>query len=300
MKQPIYKPEPHHHVQRLGRGVVYAIFSALSFAVMGVFVKMIGTQLPTAMPIFFRFGISFVLLLPWVFMSSAFRFKVTQPIRYVVRILSALLALFLVFYALKFVPLMNALLLNNTAPLFVPMIAYCLTGAKTPHKAWLGIVVGFIGIVLILHPNQDIFSNPASLIALASGILAALAIVQIRLISKTSSVIQMLFYSFLVSTVVSGVVAGIQWQTPTTQVWWLLLGIGIFGALYQVFAIWAYVAAPVRLISPLMFFMVIFGGLLDWSIWGHVPSPMTLIGSGIIVIGSIMTIYFGKIGLVKK
>lgn len=299
MKQPIHKVE-HHHAQHLGRGIIYAIISALSFAVMSVFVKMIGTQLPTAMPIFFRFAISFILLLPWVLTSSAFRFELAQPIRYVIRILSALLALFLMFYALKFMPLMNALLLNNTAPLFVPIIAYFLTGAKTPHKAWLGIVIGFIGIVLILHPDQHIFSNPASLIALISGILAALAIVQLRLISKTSSVIQMLFYYFLVSTLVSGIVAAIQWQAPTPQVWWLLLGVGIFGALYQVFATWAYVAAPVRLVSPLMFFMVIFGGLLDWAIWGHVPGKITLIGSAIIVIGSIITIYFGKSGIVKK
>ncbi len=299
MKQPIQNTE-HHHVQHLGRGVIYAIISAFSFAVMSVFVKMIGTQLPTAMPIFFRFAISFILLLPWVLTSSAFRFKPVEPIRYMIRILSALLALFLMFYAFKFMPLMNALLLSNTSPLFVPIIAYFLAGAKTPHKAWLGIVVGFIGIALILHPDQHIFSNPVSLLALMSGVLVALAMVQLRLMSKTSSVTQMLFYYFLVSTLVSGVVAAIQWQTPTPQVWWLLLGVGIFGALYQVFVTWAYVAAPVRLVSPLMFFIVIFGGLLDWAIWGHVPGIITLIGSAIIVIGSIMTLYFGKNGVVKK
>ena len=289
----------HHHPQHIGRGIFYAIISALSFAIMSVFVKMIGVSLPTTMPIFFRFAISLILLLPWVIRNSSFHFKVSQPIRYVVRIFSALLALFLMFYALKFMPLMNALLLNNTAPLFVPIIAYFLTGAKTPHKAWLGIIIGFIGIALILHPNQQIFSSPASLIALASGILAALAIVQMRLVSKTSSMIQMLFYYFLVSTLISGVVAIGQWQTPTAHLWWLLLGVGIFGTLYQVFATWAYVTAPVRLVSPLMFFMVIFGGVLDWVIWGHIPSEVTLIGAGVIVIGSIITIYFGKKLVIK-
>jgi len=284
----------HHHPQNIGRGIVYAIISAFSFAVMSVFVKMIGSSLPTAMPIFFRFAISLILLLPWVIRSSSFRFKVSQPIGYGIRILSALLALFLMFYALKCMPLMNALLLNNTAPLFVPIIAYCLTGAKTPHPAWLGILIGFIGIALILHPSRQIFSSPASLIALASGILAALAIVQMRLISKTSSLIQMLFYYFLVSTVVSGIVAIEQWQAPTPHLWWLLAGVGIFGTLYQVMATRAYVTAPVRLISPLMFFMVVFGGMLDRIIWGHIPSEMTLIGAAVILMGSIITIYFGK------
>ncbi len=96
------------------------------------------------------------------------------------------------------------------------------------------------------------------------------------------------------STLVSGVVAIGQWQTPTPNICLLLLGIGVFGTLYQVFATCAYVTAPVRLISPLLFFMVIFGGLLDWIIWDHVPSEVTSIGAIIIVIGSTITIYFGK------
>jgi len=47
----------------------------------------------------------------------------------------------------------------------------------------------------------------ASFMALGAGFLAALAIVQMRLISKTSSTYLMLFYYFLISTLVSGVFA---------------------------------------------------------------------------------------------
>src|SRR5271156_4933980 len=131
-----------HHRQHIGLGALFAVISAFSFAAMSVFVKKMGTDLPTSMPIFFRFAISFILLLPWVLRSRSFQFKVHHPWRYGTRILSALLALFLMFYALKFIPLVNALLLNNTAPLFVPIIAYFLTGAKTPHKAGMGILIG--------------------------------------------------------------------------------------------------------------------------------------------------------------
>ncbi len=288
----------HHHRQHIGWGALFAIISAFSFAVMSVFVKKIGTELPTSMPIFFRFAMSFILLLPWVMRDTSFRFKVQNPWRYGTRILSALLALFLMFYALKFIPLVNALLLNNTAPLFVPIIAYLLTGAKTPYKAGMGILIGFVGIALILRPSQQIFST-ASCIALVSGILAALAIVEMRIVSKTSSVTQMLFYYFLVSTMVSGIVAACQWQTPTAQIWWWLLGIGVFGTIYQVFATLAYVTAPVRLMSPLMFFIVIFGGLFDWVLWNHIPDTLTLIGAVVIIVGSLIAIYFGK-NLVKK
>ncbi|HLB56059.1 MAG TPA: DMT family transporter [Coxiellaceae bacterium] len=280
--------------QNIKLGIFYAIISALSFALMSVLVKKIGNDLPTSMLIFFRFSISLILLLPWVIKNPHFTFKIQQPAQYIIRILAALLGLFFVFYAIKFIPLVDALLLNNTSPLFVPLIAWLLVGAKTPAKALFGIALGFVGIAIILHPGLKIISF-ASLIALASGLLVALAIVQMRLISKTSQTIQMLFYYFLVSTIISGIVAALQWKSPIGyETWFLLLGIGIFGTLYQVVATMAYVTAPVRLISPLIFLTVIFGGLFDWLIWGSTPSLLTYIGTLLVIIGAIITIYFGQ------
>lgn len=281
--------------QSIKLGVLYGIIFAFSLALMSVFVKLIGKDLSTSMLIFFRFGTSLILIAPWIITDANFSFKIQQPLRYSIRILAALLALFCVFYVIKFIPLVDVLLLNNTAPLFVPIIAFILTGAKTPKKAIFGIVLGFIGVGIILNPGKEIFSSTASLIALASGILAALAIVQMRLISKTSTTKQMLFYYFLVSTIVAGIFAILQWQTPENlHIWFLLLGIGIFGTLYQLFATLSYVTAPVRLMSPLVFLMVIFGGIFDWLIWGNLPTLLTIIGAIFVVIGAIITVYFGQ------
>lgn len=280
-------------------GVFYGIISALSFAVMSVFVKIIGQELPTSMLIFFRFGISLIAIIPWILLDSKFSFKVNQPVRYIIRILAALLALFCVFYAIKFIPLVDALLLNNTSPLFVPIIAWFLAGAKTSKKAIGGIVLGFIGVGIILNPGKEIFSAP-SLIALGSGLLAALAIVQMRLISKTSTTKQMLFYYFLVSTLAAGILVILQWKTPENMTMWLcLLGIGVFGTLYQVFATLSYVTAPVRLMSPLIFLIVVFGGIFDWLLWNNVPTSLTIIGAACVVIGAFVTVYFGHIDILK-
>jgi drug/metabolite transporter (DMT)-like permease len=274
-------------------GVLYGVLAALSFAIMSVFVKKIGTALPTSMLIFFRFGISFILLLPLVLIDRQFQYRVQKPVSYMVRILTALLALFCIFYAIKFIPLVDALLLNNTAPLFVPIVAWVLTGAKTPAKALIGIILGFIGVAIILQPGKEIFSI-ASLIALISGLLAAIAIVQIRVISKTSTTKQMLFYYFLVSTLVAGILTAIEWKSPANgQTWLMLLGIGLFGTAYQIFVTLSYVRAPVRLMSPLMFLIVIFGGVFDWLLWNHIPNVLTVIGAILIIVGAIITVFFG-------
>lgn len=132
---------------------------------------------------------------------------------------------------------MDAILLNNTAPLFVPIVALLITGAKTPRKVWWGVVIGFIGVALVLHPGPQLFQL-TSFIGLASGVLAAIAIVQIWILSKTGTTTQMFFYYFLIGTVASGAFALFQWRMPPDwKIWLLLGGIGIFGTLYQVCAL---------------------------------------------------------------
>jgi drug/metabolite transporter (DMT)-like permease len=285
------------HSQNTTAGALFGFISALSFALMSVFVKLIGTELPVAMLVFARFAISFILLLPWLVTAQNFSFKVQSPFRYTSRILSALLALFFTFYAIKFIPLVDVLLLNNTSPLFVPMIAWFMTGAKTPPKATVGIVLGFVGIAIILEPGQDIFSA-AALFALLAGFLSAVAIVQMRLLSKESPILQMLFYYFAVSCLISGIATVAEWQMPSNmQAWLLLLAIGIFGTLYQVFATLSYAKAPVRLMAPLTFLSVVFGGYFDWLIWNHIPTPLTMIGAILVICGALITIYFGQKGI---
>lgn len=88
--------------QSIKLGVLYGIISSFSFAMMSVFVKLIGKDLPTSMLIFFRFGTSLILIAPTILTDASFSLKIHQPIRYVIRIFAALLALFCVFYAIKF------------------------------------------------------------------------------------------------------------------------------------------------------------------------------------------------------
>jgi len=73
-----------------------------------------------------------------------------------------------------------------------------------------------------------------------------------------------------------------------------VLGIGVLGTLYQVFATLSYVVAPVRLMSPLLFLGVIFGGIFDWLWWNHAPDLITISGMGLVILGATLTVYFAQ------
>ena len=288
--------------QNLRLGIIFGLSSALLFAVMSQLVKILGPDVPVSMLLFFRFLISLIALTPFLIRDKDFKFNLIPPYpkMYLIRILCPMVALGIIFYSINRFEIVNVLLLQNSAPLFVPILAWFISGANTPHRVKLGLLIGFVGVAIILNPTSDIFQDIYSMLPLFAGFLIALAIIYVRLIGKVNTPNQMFFYYFYITTIISGIIAVFEWKTPaTTEQWLLILGVGICGLFYQVLATYSYLKAPVRLMSPLVFMQTVFGGVLDWIIWNNIPGISTVVGAVLVITGGVITVYFGM-HLVKK
>ncbi len=273
------------------KGIYFAIIGAFSIAAMGVFVKFIGTDLSSITILFFRFAISFIILLPFIFRSKTFSFKIKYPYHLTLRILSGITAMLLYFIAIQHINLVNAILLESAYPIFVPIIIFFLTGQKTNIKVMGGIIVSFIGIIIILQPGTDIF-QPYSIVALFSGICAGIAYVflKIMLSRDKTQMLNLLFYFFLFGSLIPLPYVIINWKPLTMFHTMCLLGVGVFGYGYQYFITKALQHASVRIVSPLVYVSVLAGGCLDWLLWNTTPSYITLIGTVITIFGAILVI----------
>ena len=120
------------------KGIYFAIIGAFSIAAMGVFVKYIGTDLNSITILFFRFAISLIVLLPFLFKSKTFSFKIKYPYHLTIRVLTGILAMTLYFVAIQHINLVNAILLESAYPIFVPIIIFFLTGQKNEQKGYVG------------------------------------------------------------------------------------------------------------------------------------------------------------------
>jgi drug/metabolite transporter (DMT)-like permease len=285
-------PEPRH-VQHIPLAVTYAFIAALMLALMSVGGKIVGEKVSTDTIICSRFAISLIVILPWVLKNPKEVIKVASPKKVVVRSIFTLLGMACFFYALRYISLTDTLLLNNTFPLFVPIVTAVLVKTRTSWKIWGSIVFGFIGVAFILRPDASVL-NIASLVGLGSGVFSAIASVIIRLLTKTVSILQILFYNFFIGTVVTAVILPWGWKTPDFTALWYLLGIGITGAIYQYCSTMAFAKAPVRLTSPLLFLAVIFGTIADYFVWHQVLDHYSFIGMGFIILGGCLAIYFGQ------
>ncbi len=282
------------HKQHLPTSILYAVIAALSFSIMSLFGKLIGDRASTDTVLFARFAISLIILLPWIIKHPHAALKVAHPKKLLWRSCFSLLSFACFFYALRFISLTNTIVLNNTFPLFVPIVALIHSQVRTSRKVWLGIIVGFIGVLFVLQPDIHVL-QPYSLIALASGIFGAIAIVMIRHLTKTVSTLQILFYYFVFNTLVTAVALPFQWQSISSDIFMLLFGVGLCGALYQLFSTLCYAKAPVRLISPILSVVIVSSGLLaDFLFWHELPNFLGCIGIFCIVLGGTLSIYFGQ------
>jgi drug/metabolite transporter (DMT)-like permease len=268
------------------------VSAAALFAAMGALVKFSAAALPNEMVVFFRSAFGLAALLPLLVRRGAPSLRTARPGAHIVRSLIGLGSMYCFFYALAHMPLAEAVLLNYSAPLFIPFVARVWLGEHVSGRLMAVAALGFIGVALILKPGLAIFT-PVSLIALASGVLAAFAMGGVRGLLNSEPTVRIVFYYSLVSTLVSALPLAWAWSAPPPQLWWMLLGIGACASLAHLLMTRAYSFAPAAQIGPFAYATIVFAAVLGWLLWGEVPDPLAGTGAAIVIAAGALTIRLG-------
>lgn len=209
----------------------------------------------------------------------------------VFRTLCGYISFLCVFLAVNRTSLVNVVLLDNTAPIFIPIAAYFWLKSKIPGILWTGILIGFLGILLILQPGLDIFKQYGILLALTAGIFLALIQLAIRLMAIKDHAYAILFYFFLMYAILSAPLAIAYWSIPSWKIALTLLACGASSFGMQLGFVKAFTYAKPTEIGPLNYSAVVFAYLMGLFIWGQDVSLISLLGICLVVFGGVLTIY---------
>ena len=276
----------------LPRGAAFMLAAALLFATAGALIKQVSEQLPNEMVVFLRNFFGLLALSPF-FLRHGPRYYATKRLgSHLVRALAGLAAMYCYFYALAHLPLAEAVLLNYTAPLFIPLAALLWIGEPFSRKLWWPIGIGFAGIALILKPGLSLLA-PIALIGLASGLFSALAMAGIRKLTDTEPAVRVVFYFSLASTLISALPLTWGWQIPAADLWLPLLLIGALSTVAQILMTRGYAYAPAAQIGPFLYAIVVFAGIFGWAFWQEVPDWLSLAGTLLVILAGILAIRLG-------
>lgn len=276
---------------KLSLVIVYSLLAALCYAALGLVIKFSTTQLPNEVIVFFRQIFGILTLLPVIAREqSQGRSIATHRMHlHLLRAVVSIAAMYALFYALKYLPVTDALTLSYTRPLFIPLVVWLWMGKKMSGKVWWGLAVGFLGVITVLRPNCQIF-HWSMLVGLLSGAFGAVAVVTVRKLTKTESPTNIIFYYLLVSIPIAFLPMVFSWQMPTPLMWGILLIIGILGTLYQSFLTCAYQNGHTSKVASVLYSAVVFALVFDWIFMGQVIGLMSLLGIALICAGCILVV----------
>ena len=276
-------------IPQIRRGAALIAAAGLLFAAMGVAVKIASRSLPNEMVVFFRNASGLVALLPWLLRRGVPSLTTTCFHLHLLRAVSGVSAMYCFFFAIARMHLAEAVLLNYTMPLFIPFIARVWLGEAIPSGLMGAITIGFAGLLLILKPGPGLFASAAP-VGLASGVLAAVAMVSIRRLTHTEPTTRIVFYFSLIATVISCVPLVWAWQSPTPTEWIPLLASGVFATGGQLLLTRGYSYAPAARLGPFIYLAVVFAGLFGWGLWREVPDALSFTGMGLVCVAGAMTL----------
>lgn len=275
----------------LGAFLIVLAFACV--AVMSALAKGAGAVSPAVLA-FFQSSISLALLAPWALRKGAKNLMKTRHLSlHLLRAGAGVLSQVLTFAAVKKMPLVSAVLLANSAPLFIPLISWAWLKKRVRAMVFVSLGVGFGGVVLILRPGLTLLANPVAFVALAAAVCSAFALVSVNQLSETEPAPTVLFYYFLISSAASAPFALWKWAAPTGAEWLFLGGIGLMMTASQILIIAAYHRASPGRIASFNYSVVVFSGLIGWVVWKNTPKWLSLVGVLLVTAGGILSTVFG-------
>ena len=269
-------------------GAIYLMCGSLLIAMVGALVKSVSASLNNEMIVFLRNFFVMLCVLPWIRVGNH-----PSSIRtgcfhlHLLRSLSGLFAMYCFFYAVSRIPLSAAFLLLSSSPLFIPIIARVWLREPVAAAVRFAIVIGFVGVLFILKPGFGVF-QPAALVGLGAGMLAAMAMVTIRRMSPTEPAIRILFYFTLVSTLASTVPLTWAWQTPEPSALLSMALLGLLATAGQYLLTTGYSYAPAAQLGPFTYTNVVFAAVIGWIFWGETLDSLAWIGAVFICFAGII------------
>ncbi len=199
-------------------------------------------------------------------------------------------AMFGFFYGLSKMPLVNALTIAFTAPLFVTGLSVPFLGEHVGWRRWLAVGAGFLGVVIVLRPGAGMFT-PAAIGLIISAICYAGLALSARKLAATESSFSLAVYVVVGPFLVSSALVTGNFTSPTAAAWFLFVLAGMCSALAWVGIVNGYRRAPPAMLAPFEYTALVGAAVAGYLIWDEVPDIWVITGALIIVASGLFLVH---------
>jgi drug/metabolite transporter (DMT)-like permease len=276
------------------RAAANKIASTLMFALMTAQVRHLGVDFPLGQSIFARAIISLIIVLGLYTLRGELKtaFRTERLSAHFWRGLTSVFGMFFLFAAVARLPLVDATTITFLAPLMTVTLAALVLREKVRLYRWAAVLVGFLGVLMMVGPHLS-GANPAmtsvalvgAACALGNAACIAAATVQVRRLTTTESTTAIMVYLSIIVALAGLATLPFGWQVPTSSQMLVLLGIGVCGALGQIFLTEGLRYAPASFVAPFDYTLMVWALMIGFGFFAEVPT-LEVLGGAAIVIGT--------------
>lgn len=261
--------------------------SAFLFSIMGICIRYASQTVDNYTIVFFRNFVGLILFLPLIMKQGTSFVKTEKLWMHTWRSLVGLAAMYGFFYAIAHLKLSNAMVFTYSSPIFIPLIAWLFLKERITKAMLMAAALGFLGVFCVAKPDQGLW-NWVSAIGIASSLLASMAFVTVRALTKTEPPERIVFYFCLIGSVLSAIPMFWVWRPYALKELFFLIAAGILANVSQIFMSHAYRLAPAGQIAPVNYMAIIFAGIWGFFLWQETPDFYSLFGFGLILLAIIL------------
>ncbi|WP_374444461.1 DMT family transporter [Stella sp.] len=263
------------------RGILCMLVATAAFMTMQTGIRHLTGEMHPFVVGFFRTFLGLLWLMPWILRIGPAAWRSARPLVHVFRGAINTVSMLCTFVALSITPLAEVTALSFTAPLFATLGAILFLGERVRLRRWLALGTGFLGALLILRPGfAEVGTGP--ILAVVASALWAMALLIIKVQSRTDSSVTIALYMGLVMSPLALACAIPFWVWPDPGQFLMLVAVGGLGALGQVALNQSFREADATVVLPFDFLKLIWATALGFLVFAEVPDLWTWIGGTVI------------------
>lgn len=285
------------------QGITLITLGIAIFSIQDVIIRSIGDTYPGFEIMFIRGLVALVPLGVLVHVSGGFRtLRVAHPWMNLLRGILGLLSYTAYYMGLQAMPIAEATAIFFVSPLLVTFLSALFLNETVGLRRWGAVLLGFVGVLLIVNPDDGFF-NPMAILPLLAAAAYSISIIITRKIGKTQSGPSLAFTAMLTFVFFSGL-AGVligneslvtesthpsvsfllrSWSMPVAEDGALIFLCGLVAAFGFYCLAQGYRVAPASIVAPFEFISMPLAILWGIFLWSEYPSVSTLIGIAMIV-----------------
>ena len=272
-----------------------AAAAAAFFIGMDAVVKSLGDRFDAMQLTFLRFASGCLFALPlWAWFRTSLPTRGTLAL-HGLRAVLLLLALLTWFHSLRLLPLVQAVAVGYTAPIFISLLAMVVLRERPSRWIWAALALGLAGGGVALWPQWQAAADPGSaarIEGIAAAAISAVCYAGVVVLARHQAQRDALWTILLVQNVLPALLllapAAAGWQPMQAADIGPVLLIGLLATGGLMSITYAFTHLEASRVAPVEYTGLVWAAALGYLVFGEVPSGWSVASAALIVTGCLL------------